>query len=139
MGEPSSVTITAGPAEAGFVDRGSLGGAKAEEGGQASAWRWRNVFGATWSVLSWGGWAVMAVVKVLHAMLALAMLQANLTVRRTPFGRGVSGVCFCHAGAAQCFSGISFLRSSNLFRPLALFFPDGGSVCHLWQSDFLFY
>ncbi|CAN0327251.1 unnamed protein product, partial [Ectocarpus fasciculatus] len=91
IGGSSSVTLPAGPAEADFVDRGGLGGAKAGEGGQASGWRWRDVLRAMWTVLSWGGWAVMAVVKVLHAMLALAMLQANLTRLRAAYGHGGTG------------------------------------------------
>lgn len=95
---------------------------KAEEGRQGSGWRWRDVFVATWSVLSWGGWAVMAVVKVLHAMLALAMLQANLTVRRTPLGGRFRCVVFLMPGWRCAFSRISFLRSSKFFRPLVPFF-----------------
>ncbi|CAM9114184.1 unnamed protein product [Ectocarpus sp. 12 AP-2014] len=113
MGEPSSVTRTAGPTEAGFSDRGGLGGAKAEEGGQVLGWGWRDVFGATWSVLSWGGWAVMAVVKVLHAILALAMLQANLTRLRAAYGHGGTGAAVRRNWAAALVWRLNHLFTSN--------------------------
>ncbi|CAM9643885.1 unnamed protein product [Ectocarpus sp. 4 AP-2014] len=113
VGGPSSVARTAGPAEAGFVDRGGLGGAKAEEGGQALVWGWRDVFGATWSMLSWGGWAVMAVVKVLHAMLALAMLQANLTRLRAAYGHGGTGAAVRRNWAAALVWKLNHLFTSN--------------------------
>ncbi|CBN74398.1 FYVE zinc finger protein [Ectocarpus siliculosus] len=113
MGGSSSVARTAGPAEAGFVDRGGLGGTTAEEGGQPSGWGWRDVFGATWSVLSWGGWAVMAVVKVLHAMLALAMLQANLTRLRAAYGHGGTGAAVRRNWAAALVWKLNHLFTSN--------------------------
>lgn len=65
-----------GGGAAGFVDRG-LGVEMEGQGG----WGWREVFGAAWSVLSWAGWAVVGLVKMLHAVVVLATLQTNLTVR----------------------------------------------------------
>ncbi|CAN0091235.1 unnamed protein product, partial [Ectocarpus fasciculatus] len=113
IGGSSSVTLPAEPAEADFVDRGGLGGAKAGEGGQASGWRWRDVLRATWTVLSWGGWAVMAVVKVLHAMLALAMLQANLTRLRAAYGHGGTGAAVRRNWAAALVWKLNHLFTSN--------------------------
>lgn len=62
---------------AGFVEMGLGVGAAEGRGG----WGWRDVLGAAWSVLWWVGRGVVGFVKVLQAVLVLATLQTNLTVR----------------------------------------------------------
>lgn len=65
---------------AGFVQVGRGVEAKGQGEGQGG-WRWTDVFGAAWLVLSWVGWGLAGLVKVLQAVLVLATLQTNLTVR----------------------------------------------------------
>lgn len=83
----STVGVGSGSGEAGagagFVERGR--GVKTDTEGPGS-WGWRDVFRAAWLALSWAGWALAGLVKVLQAVLVLATLQTNLTVRTRPVG-----------------------------------------------------
>ena len=64
------------------------------------------MFGVAWSVLSWAGWGMMGLVKVLQAVLVLATLQTNLTVRIYQQTRA----CVCPICPQFCFLSITFCR-----------------------------
>lgn len=84
-----------------FVERGI--GVEAEGRG---GWRWKEMFEVAWSVLSWAGWGMVGLVKVLQAVLVLATLQTNLTVRIYQQTRA----CVCPICPQFWFQSITFFR-----------------------------
>lgn len=79
---------------------------KGDEAEGRGGWRWREMFGVAWSVLSWAGWGMMGLVKVLQAVLVLATLQTNLTVRVYQRTRA----CVCPICPQFWFLSITFSR-----------------------------